>query len=144
MPLDRNWLFNKGDATGADQTAFADSGWIPVSVPHDWAIEGPFAQDAPTTGRGGYLPSGIGWYRTHFTLPATVTSDKQVFIEFDGVMGNSTAYINGTQLGNHPYGYVSFRYDMTKSIKFGAENVLAVKTDTSKQPASRFYAGAGI
>ena len=144
MPLDRNWLFNKGDATGADQAAFSDSGWRPVNVPHDWSVEGPFAQDAPTTGRGGYLPSGIGWYRTHFTLPATVTSDKQVFIDFDGVMGNSTAYINGTQLGNHPYGYVSFRYDMTKSIKFGAENVLAVKTDTSKQPASRFYAGAGI
>jgi beta-galactosidase len=144
MPLDRNWLFNKGDATGADQAAFADSGWRPVSVPHDWAIEGPFDQNAATTGRGGYVPSGIGWYRTHFTLPASVTSDKQVFIEFDGVMGNSTAYINGTQLGNHPYGYVSFRYDMTKSVKFGAENVLAVKTDTSKQPASRFYAGAGI
>ena len=144
MPLDRNWLFNKGDATGADQAVFPDSGWRPVNVPHDWSVEGPFAQDAPTTGRGGYLPSGIGWYRTHFTLPATVTSDKQVFIEFDGVMGNSTAYINGTQLGNHPYGYVSFRYDMTKSIKLGAENVLSVKTDTSKQPASRFYAGAGI
>jgi beta-galactosidase len=90
------------------------------------------------------LASGIGWYRTHFTLPATVTSGKQVYIEFDGVMGNSTAYINGTQLGNHPYGYVSFRYDMTKSIKFGAENVLAVKTDTTSQPASRFYSGAGI
>jgi beta-galactosidase len=90
------------------------------------------------------LASGIGWYRNHFTLPATVTSGKQVYIEFDGVMGNSTVYINGTQLGNHPYGYVSFRYDMTKSIKFGAENVLAVKTDTSIQPASRFYSGAGI
>jgi beta-galactosidase len=144
MPLDRNWLFNKGDATGADQAAFADSAWRPVNVPHDWAIEGPFDQNAATTGRGGYVPSGIGWYRTHFTLPPSVTSGKQVFIEFDGVMGNSTVYINGTQLGNHPYGYVSFRYDMTKGINFGAENVLAVKTDTSKQPASRFYAGAGI
>ena len=144
MPLDRNWLFNKGDAAGADAAAFPDSAWRPVNVPHDWAVEGPFAQDAATTGRGAYLPSGIGWYRTHFTLPASVTAGKQVYIEFDGVMGNSTVYINGTQLGNHPYGYVSFRYDMTKTIKFGAENVLAVKTDTSIQPASRFYAGAGI
>jgi beta-galactosidase len=115
-----------------------------VNLPHDWSVEGPFDQSAPMTGRGGYLASGIGWYRNHFTLPATVTSGKQVYIEFDGVMGNSTVYINGTQLGNHPYGYVSFRYDMTKSIKFGAENVLAVKTDTSIQPASRFYSGAGI
>jgi beta-galactosidase len=144
MPLDRGWLFNKGDATGADSATFADSGWRPVNLPHDWSVEGPFDQSAPMTGRGGYLASGIGWYRNHFTLPATVTSGKQVYIEFDGVMGNSTVYINGTQLGNHPYGYVSFRYDMTKSIKFGAENVLAVKTDTTSQPASRFYSGAGI
>ncbi len=144
IPLDRGWLFNKGDATGADSATFADSGWRPVNLPHDWSVEGPFDQSAPMTGRGGYLASGIGWYRTHFTLPATVTSGKQVYIEFDGVMGNSTVYINGTQLGNHPYGYVSFRYDMTKSIKLGAENVLAVKTDTTSQPASRFYSGAGI
>ena len=144
IPLDRAWLFNKGDATGADQTAFADSGWTKVNLPHDWAIEGPFASSAKTTGRGGYAPSGIGWYRNHFTLPATVTSGQQVYVEFDGVMANSIISINGTQLGNHPYGYVSFRYDMTKSVKFGQENVIAVKTDTSAQPASRYYAGAGI
>lgn len=144
MQLDKSWLFNKGDATGADQTAFADTAWRKVNLPHDWAIEGPFDSGAATTGRGAYVPSGIAWYRNHFTLPTTVTSGKQVYIEFDGVMGNSTAYLNGTQLGNHPYGYVSFRYDATKSIKFGADNVLSVKTDTSAQPASRFYAGAGI
>jgi beta-galactosidase len=143
LPLDRNWLFNKGDASGAEGATFADSGWTKVTLPHDWAIEGPFASSAATTGRGGYAPSGIGWYRNHFTLPATVTSG-QVYIEFDGVMSHATVYINGTQLGNHPYGYVSFRYDMTKNIKFGAENVVAVKTDTSSQPASRYYEGAGI
>ena len=144
MPLDRNWLLNKGDASGAEGTAFADSGWTPVNLPHDWAVEGPFAQDNPTTGRGGFAPSGIAWYRNHFTLPAGATSGKQVYIEFDGVMGNSTTYVNGTQIGNHPYGYVSFRYDITKSINFAGTNVIAVKTDTSTQPASRFYAGAGI
>ena len=145
MPLDRNWLFNKGDVSGADGASLpADSTWRKVSLPHDWAVEGPFDSGAATTGRGGYAPSGIGWYRNHFTLPPTVTSGKQVYVEFDGVMGNSTIYVNGTQLGNHPYGYVSFRFDATKSIKFGAENVIAVKTDTSIQPASRFYAGAGI
>jgi beta-galactosidase len=144
MPLDRNWLFNKGDASGADGASFADSTWRPVNLPHDWAVEGPFESGAKTTGRGGYAPSGIGWYRNHFTLPATVTQGQQVYVEFDGVMSHSTVYINGTQLGNHPYGYVSFRYDMTKSIKFGAENVIAVKTDTSQQPSSRYYEGAGI
>ena len=145
MPLDRNWLFNKGDVTGADGASLpADSTWRKLNLPHDWAIEGPFDSAAATTGRGAYVPSGIGWYRNHFTLPTTVTSGKQVYVEFDGVMGNSTVYLNGTQLGNHPYGYVSFRFDATKSIKVGAENVIAVKTDTSVQPASRFYAGAGI
>jgi len=142
MPLDRGWLFNKGDASGADGASFADSTWRPVNLPHDWSVEGPFSQTAPMTGRGGYLASGIGWYRIHFTPPATVTSG-QVYVEFDGVMANSTVYINGTALGTHPYGYVSFRYDMTKSFKFGAENVIAVKTDTTTQPASRYYAGAG-
>jgi beta-galactosidase len=143
MPLDRGWLFNKGDASGADGTSFADSTWRPVNLPHDWSVEGPFSQTAPMTGRGGYLASGIGWYRIHFSLPTTVTSG-QVYVEFDGVMANSTVYINGTALGTHPYGYVSFRYDMTKSFKFGVENVIAVKTDTTTQPASRYYAGAGI
>ena len=144
MPLDRNWLFNKGDASGAESSTFGDSTWKKVNLPHDWAIEGPFDSGAKTTGRGGYAPSGIGWYRNHFSLPASVTQTQQVYVEFDGVMLNSTVYINGTALGTHPYGYVSFRYDMTKNIKLGAENVIAVKTDSTAQPNSRYYAGAGI
>jgi len=144
MTLDTGWLFNKGDATGAEQASIADTTWRQVNVPHDWSIEGPFDQNAATTGRGGYLPSGIAWYRKHFTLPASVTSGQQVTLEFDGVMANSTVYLNGTALGTHPYGYVSFRYDATKAIKLGAENVVSIKTDTTSQPASRFYAGAGI
>ena len=145
-----DWLFNYGDAAGADGATFADTAWRRLSVPHDWAIEGPnppadpFSQNAPSTGRGGYLPSGIGWYRKHFTLAQSL-SDSRVFIEFDGVMANSTVYVNGTQIGNQPCGYTSFRYDITASVKFGTtDNVIAVKTDTSLQPSSRFYAGAGI
>ena len=64
------------------------------------------------------MPSGVGWYRKHFTLPQDL-SGQRVFIEFDGVMENSDVYINGTHLGHHPYGYVSFRYDMTASVTFG-------------------------
>jgi beta-galactosidase len=150
VPFDDGWLFNYGDAAGADGASFADSTWRQLSVPHDWAIEGPnppenpFSSSAATTGRGGYLPSGIGWYRKHFTL-AQVPAGRRVFLELDGVMGNSTVYVNGTKIGNHPYGYVSFRYDITAAVKSGtADNVIAVKTDTSSQPASRFYAGAGI
>jgi len=144
------WLFNYGDAAGADAAAFADTAWRHLSVPHDWAIEGPnppadpFSQNAPSTGRGAYLPSGIGWYRKHFTLDQSL-SGSRVFIEFDGVMANSTVYVNSTQIGNQPCGYTSFRYDITSSVKFGTtDNVIAVKTDTSRQPSSRFYAGAGI
>ena len=144
MPMDRDWLFLQGDPAGAEQDVFADSDWRPINVPHDWSIEGPFSESAPTTGRGGYVPAGVAWYRKHFTLPEGL-SGKDIYIEFDGVMENSTVYLNGVALGTHPYGYVSFRYDMTDSARFGtAENVLAVKTDTSLQPNSRYYAGSGI
>jgi beta-galactosidase len=150
IPFDASWLYHNGDATGADTAAFADSSWRSLSVPHDWAIEGtnppanPFSATAATTGRGGWVASGIAWYRKHFTLPQNLSGD-QVYVEFDGVMGNSTVYVNGTQIGNHPYGYVTFRYDITANVKFGTtDNVISVKCDTSKQPASRFYAGAGI
>jgi beta-galactosidase len=150
IPFDASWLYHNGDATGADTTAFADSGWRSLSVPHDWAIEGtnppanPFSGTAATTGRGAWVASGVAWYRKHFTLPQTLSGD-QVYIEFDGVMGNSTVYVNGTKIGNHPYGYVSFRYDITANVQVGTtDNVIAVKCDTTVQPASRFYAGAGI
>jgi len=150
QPFNDGWLFKYGDAAGADAATFADTAWRQLSVPHDWAIEGPnppadpFAQNAPSTGRGAYLPSGIGWYRKHFTIPQNL-ANSSVFIEFDGVMANSTVYVNGTSIGNQPCGYTSFRYDITSSVKFGTtDNVIAVKTDTSLQPSSRFYAGAGI
>jgi beta-galactosidase len=90
------------------------------------------------------LPAGIGWYRKHFALPQALSS-KRVFTELDGVMANSDVYFNGVHLGNRPYGYVGFRYELTANAKFGtADNVLSVKCDNSAQPASRYYAGAGI
>ncbi|HSY42178.1 MAG TPA: hypothetical protein VLA79_21740, partial [Polyangia bacterium] len=144
VPFDAGWLFFQGNATGADQSGFADSSWRMVNVPHDWAIEGPFSQTAATSGRGGYVPSGIGWYRKHFTLPQNL-SGRRVFVEFDGVMENSDVYVNGTHYGHHPYGWVSFRYDVTASVTFGStDNVISVKTDTTTQPSERYYAGAGI
>jgi len=150
MPFDLSWLYHNGDATGADTAAFVDSTWRSLNVPHDWAIEGtnppanPFSANAATTGRGAWVASGIAWYRKHFTLPQTLSGDK-VYVEFDGVMANSDVYVNGTHIGHHPYGYVSFRYDITGAVQFGTnDNVIAVKCDTSLQPASRFYAGAGI
>jgi beta-galactosidase len=148
--FDAGWLFHYGDASGAGSAAYPDGNWRTVSVPHDWAVEGPnppsdpFSQSAPSSGRGGYAPSGIGWYRKHFSL-AAVPSTRKVYVEFDGVMANASVYVNGTLIGTHPNGYTSFRYDITTAARFGgADNVIAVKTDTSLQPASRYYTGAGI
>src|ERR1039458_9944828 len=141
--FDSNWQFLKADATDAEQIQFDDSAWRKLNVPQDWSIEGPFSETNKTGGSGGFLPSGVGWYRKHFTLPGNV-SGRRVFIEFDGVMQNSDVWINGFHLGRRPYGYVSFSYELTRHLNFGRENVLAVRADTSEQPASRWYSGAGI
>jgi beta-galactosidase len=142
--FDSNWLFLKSDAPGAEQPGFADAAWRKLDVPHDWSIEGPFAATNKTGGAGAFLPSGVGGYRKHFSLPENLSS-RRVFIEFDGVMANSDVWINGFNLGHRPYGYVGFQYEMTGHLHFGgADNVLAVRADTSAQPASRYYFGAGI
>src|SRR5438128_2555740 len=142
--FDSDWRFLKGDVPGAEKADFDDSGWRKLDVPHDWSIEGPFDEKNPTGGAGGFLPAGVGWYRKHFTLPIGYR-DRRVFIDFDGVMANSDVWINGFHLGRRPYGYVSFRYELTGHLNFGGkQNVLAVRADNSGQPASRWYAGAGI
>jgi len=143
LSFDGDWRFLKGTATGAEQNQFADSAWRKLGLPHDWSIEGPFAETNKTGGAGAFLPSGVGWYRKHFTLPEKF-SGKVMRVEFDGVMQNSDVWINGFHLGHRPYGYVSFSYELTGHLNFGGDNVIAVRTDTADQPASRWYAGAGI
>ncbi|HLZ53420.1 MAG TPA: glycoside hydrolase family 2 TIM barrel-domain containing protein [Verrucomicrobiae bacterium] len=142
-PFDTDWYFFKGDPPDAEQVNFSDAGWSKLDVPHDWSIEGPFAETNQTGGAGAFLPSGVGWYRKHFTLPAG-EPNRRVFVEFDGVMANSDVWINGFHLGHRPYGYVSFSYNLTGHVNFGSDNVIAVRADTSQQPASRWYSGAGI
>lgn len=145
MPFDTGWRFLQFDAPGAENPGFVDSAWHGVDVPHDWSIAGPFAEDNPTTGAGAFLPAGIGWYRKRFVLPSADTG-RRVFVDFDGIMANSDVWINGVHLGKRPNGYVSFRYELTEHLHFGtaAPNILAVRADDSAQPASRWYAGAGI
>ena len=140
------WRFLQADAKGAEQPSFNDSSWKPVTLPHDWAISGPFTEDAPSRGAGAFAPTGIGWYRKTFTLPAadaSPTAARRTFVVFDGVMANSDVYLNGQLLGHRPYGYVSFTYELTPHLHAGS-NVLAVRVDNSQQPASRWYPGAGI
>jgi len=143
--FEAGWRFFKGDAPGAEKPDFDDARWRALNVPHDWSIEGPFDPDNPTRGAGGFLAAGVGWYRKHFTLPAG-DARRRVFLDFDGVMANSDVWINGAHLGKRPYGYVSFRYELTGHLNFGegAPNVVAVRADNSGQPASRWYTGAGI
>ncbi len=141
--FDPDWRFIQDDPSNAEQMAFDDSAWRPVNVPHDWSIAGPFAETNLAGGAGAFLPSGVAWYRKHFVLPRG-ESQRHFFIEFDGVMANSDVWINGFHLGHRPYGYVSFSYELTGHLNDGGDNVLAVRADTSAQPASRWYAGAGI
>ncbi|HWF47884.1 MAG TPA: glycoside hydrolase family 2 TIM barrel-domain containing protein [Bryobacteraceae bacterium] len=140
--IDFGWKFLKGDVPGAQAPAFADATWRDVDLPHDWSVEGPFAEDEPTGGPGGYLPTGIGWYRKRFQSPDDYRNRK-VAVEFDGVYQNSEVWINGRYLGKRPYGYITFAYDLTPHIQPG-ENILAVRVDNSHQPNSRWYSGSGI
>ena len=142
--FDGDWLFHLGDDKNMSQTAFDDSNWRKLSVPHDWAIEGDFSVSNPSGAGGGALPGGIGWYRKHFTVTPSTTGDDRYFLEFDGVYMNSTVYLNGQEIGTRPYGYSSFEYDITPYLNMSGQNVLAVKVDNSDQPNSRWYSGCGI
>ncbi|WP_243751646.1 glycoside hydrolase family 2 TIM barrel-domain containing protein [Niastella caeni] len=142
--FDRNWTFNLGNVSRAEDASFNDASWRKLNLPHDWSIELPFDSTSPTGTGGGALRGGLGWYRKTFTLPAT-DKGKNIFIDFDGVYCNSEVFINGHSLGVRPNGYISFRYDLTPYLKFGNEkNVIAVKVDNSQQPNSRWYSGSGI
>src|SRR5258706_4910018 len=132
--FDDNWRFYQGDTTGAEQILFNDSKWRTLDLPHDWSIEGDFDEKAATTGRGGYLPTGIGWYRKTFDLSSNATG-KNVWIEFDGVYMNIDVWINGHHLGKYPNGYMSFYYDLTPYLK-RKKNIIAVRVDNSLQPNS--------
>ena len=138
-----DWAFCLQDDEAAAQPGYDDSGWRRLNLPHDWAVEGDFSQDNPSGTGGGALPGGVGWYRKTFTV-GKFDEGKRIYIDFDGVYMNSTVYINGHCLGSRPYGYISFRYDLTPYLDWGGKNVLAVRVDNSEQPNSRWYSGCGI
>ena len=144
IPFDAGWRFQLGDEAAAKSSAFNDSGWRTLDLPHDWSIEGPFSPPPDGDKDTGYFGHGIGWYRKTFTLPAAA-STKKIVVEFDGVYMNSEVWINGQFLGRRPYGFIGFRYDLTDFLKTdGTPNVLAVRVDDSLEPSLRWYAGSGI
>ncbi len=136
------------DPTGAYANAqdpgFDDSGWQDLDVPHDWSIELAPVQNASTSSATGFLPGGLAWYRKHFTLPSTLAGQR-ISIEFDGVYRNSNVYLNGKLLGNHPYAYTGFSYDLTGLVHTDGvtPDVIAVSA-ADQQPSSRWYSGDGI
>lgn len=141
--FDAGWLFRKGDISNAQGLDFNDRDWDRKDLPHDWSIE-ETTDILNTTGNdGGYFPAGIGWYRKTFSVPEEWRG-REVSIYFEGVYMNAEVFINGQSLGTHPYGFTSFRYDLTPYLKVGKSNTLAVKVDNSSQKNCRWYSGSGI
>lgn len=142
LALDADWRFSRGDFAAAALSAFDDSGWRHVDLPHDWSAEGPFS--AEYASGTGYAPGGVAWYRKHFTLPAELAG-KVATIEFDGVYDYAEVWVNGQLAGGRPYGYSSFECPLTPYARFdGSDNVIAVRVDHSKVADSRWYTGSGI
>jgi beta-galactosidase len=132
---------NPGADVSYTQPALNDRSWQQVNLPHDWAIEGPFKQKyAGETAKLKYW--GPAWYRKHFDIPAA-DSGKEIFLDINGAMSYSEIWLNGRFIGGWPYGYASFELNLTPFIKFGGQNVLAIRLDTPPD-ASRWYPGAGI
>ncbi|WP_432221044.1 DUF4982 domain-containing protein [Flavobacterium sp. TMP13] len=159
LTLEKNWRFHKGDLSNGFSTTFNDSKWEKVTVPHDWAIKGPFnknidkqnvaivqnGEDVATekTGRTGALPYiGVGWYRNEFAVP-NFNSDKKVLLLFEGAMSEPEVFINGKKVGSWNYGYSYFYFDITSHILGTTKNKIAVKL-TNRELSSRWYPGAGL
>lgn len=158
ITLEKNWKFSREDNPQASDVNFNDRLWQTVTVPHDWAIYGPFSvgndqqhtaikQDGQTNafehaGRTGGLPFvGVGWYRTQFEVP-NYASDKKVFIKFDGAMSNARVFVNGKKAGFWANGYNTFFFDITNLVN-SEKNTLAVRLENFEEQ-SRWYPGAGL
>lgn len=132
-PGGTNYLFAQPD--------FNDSQWRLLNLPHDWGIEGPFKQEYP--GDTGKLPWwGIAWYRKHLDVPAN-DAGKKIYLDVDGAMAYASVWCNGKFAGGWPYGYASWQVDLTPFVKFGGDNVIAIRLDNPPS-SSRWYPGGGI
>jgi beta-galactosidase len=138
-----NWQFKLDTANTPNDAGLAKAQWRDVQLPHDWSIDLNFDENSPSGNRGASLRGGTALYRKYFTLNKS-DKEKNIFIDFDGVYMNSTVWINGHKLGTRPFGYISFRYDLTPFLKFGTQkNELVVRVE-NQQPNSRWYSGSGI
>jgi len=151
--FDEGWLFIKDNPQGAERLTFDDSRWRKIDLPHDWSIEdlpiqsdgviGPFSKTSEGKMRTGYTIGGTAWYRKTFTIDKA-NREKIAYLNFDGVYMNSDVWVNGKHVGNHPYGYTSFYYDITPYLNpAGQPNVVAVQVKNEGSNA-RWYSGSGI
>lgn len=144
IDFNKNWRFKLGDYPGFEAIGYDDGDWRILDVPHDWSIEGKVESSNPSGTNGGFYPTGRGCYRKSFIM-ADGFRGKRVKIRFDGVYMNSKVYVNGVYVGNRPYGFSSFEYDISQYLRFnGEKNLVAVSVDNSLQPSCRWYTGSGI
>jgi beta-galactosidase len=152
--FDDNWKFLRDNPAGAENPSFDDSKWRTIDLPHDWSIKdlpgqkadsviGPFSKSAIGKMGTGYTIGGTAWYRKSFVIDKA-DKEKTAFLQFDGVYMNSDVWINGKHIGNHPYGYTSFYYDITPFLNpAGEKNVVSVQVKNEGRNA-RWYSGSGI
>lgn len=140
--FNNNWNFILEDNLSFSKENFDIIGWKNLNVPHDWSFEKGVRKGGDQGQGGGYHDGGIGWYRKTFDVKKASLS-KITYINFDGVYMNSEVWVNGNHLGKRPYGYISFRYDISKYLKDG-KNTIAVRVDNSLEPSARWYHPCGI
>ncbi len=142
--FNQQWQFILDSTTDYSKSNTNRGSWRNLNLPHDWSIEFPFDSASAAGIHGGALNGGVGWYRKVFTIPAA-SKNKIINIDFDGVYQNSEVWVNGHYLGLRPYGYSSFRYELTPFLNYGSDkNTIVVKVNNSRQPNSRWYSGSGI
>jgi beta-galactosidase len=143
IPLLADWEFRLDEPVRAADGRSPDRGWRLVTLPHDWSIELPTDPDAVTGGGGGYFPAATGWYRKTFDA-SSKWRGQELAIYFEGVYRNAEAWLNGSRLGDHAYGYTPFRFSITRHLRFDRPNELLVRVANDPQPNSRWYTGSGI
>ena len=137
------WKFHAGDIAHGENLNYDDSNWRTVDLPHDFQIEQPWVAPSPDEkgsnadeganiksrlSSRGFKEMGIGWYRKHF-IPADSLKGRRILLDFEGIMLTGDVYLNGELVGGTDYGYLGFEVDITKIIKWGQDNVIAVKAD---------------
>lgn len=140
--FNNDWRFILEDDSDFSNPDYNDASWLTLNVPHDWSFEKGVRDGGDQGQGGGYHDGGIGWYRKTLDVEKGSLSNT-TYINFDGVYMNSEVWVNGNYLGKRPYGYISFRYDISEYLKEGS-NAIAVRVDNSLEPSARWYHPCGI